>query len=164
MKHFLFITLLFFNCCFADSTTNETSSLISFTPPEGWRMVDESKLSPSVLAMVVGSGSKEFPPSLNLGVHHNSGSLKEFLRFVKQVNQADGIIWTDLGIIRTQAGDASLSQLDTRTEWGMVREMQVIFVQDDNAYILTAAALREEFPKFYKQFFASLRSLAIKNS
>lgn len=135
---------------------------VAFTPPKNWELVDQTKLPASVMAMVVGKGSYSFPPSLNLGVHKNAGNLKEFLKFVKEINNTDGIDWKDLGTIKTLAGDASLSQLDTKTEWGAVREMQVILIYNNDAYILTAAALRNEFPKFYKDFFASMRSLRIE--
>lgn len=145
----------------APTSVHSASQMITFVPPTGWRQVDKSKLTPNVLAMVVGKGSREFPPSINLAVHRESGTLKEFLRFVKQVNEADGIEWKDLGLIRTQSGDAALSQLDARTEWGVVREMQVILIHENDAYILTAASLKDEFSKFYKEFFASLRSLKL---
>ncbi len=167
MRTLIIITLLLANCgsLVADTTNihcEKSVETLTFSPPKGWRQVDQKKLTPSILAMVVGKGSHEFPPSINLAVHEESGSLKEFLQFVKNVNLADGIQWKDLGPIRTQAGDASLSQLDAQTEWGTIREMQVIYIHENNAYILTAASLKDEFPKFYKEFFASLRSLKIE--
>lgn len=137
---------------------------VAFTPPKEWRLVDKSKLPASILAMVVGKGAHDFPPSINLGIHHDSGSLRQFLKYVKQTNDADGVDWKDLGTIHTDAGEASLSQLETRTEWGLVREMQVILVKDNKAYILTAAALKDEFSKFYKDFFSSMRSLRINKT
>lgn len=168
MKMLLIFTLLILNNSFAFaekmSTEKEKSrQTLTFSPPKGWRQADPGKLTPNILAMVVGKGSHEFPPSINLAIHQESGSLKEFLRFVKKVNQADGIQWKDLGPLRTQAGEASLSQLDAKTEWGTIREMQVIYIHENNAYILTAASLKDEFPKFYKEFFASLRSLKIED-
>lgn len=154
------------HCGDIGSVTTQTAQQesLTFVPPAGWQMVDKSKLTPSVLAMVVGKGSTDFPPSINLAFQTEAGSLKQFLKFVKKINDADGIEWKDLGPIRTQAGEASLSQLEMKTEWGLVKEMQVIYVKDDVAYILTAAALKEEFPKFYKEFFASLRSLKVQKS
>jgi hypothetical protein len=141
----------------------EPGSVI-FTPPKDWQLVDKSKLPKSIMAMVVGKGKTNFPPSINLGLHQESGTLKEFLKYVKEVNDSDGIEWKDLGTIRTQAGDASLSQLDTSTEWGTIREMQVIFVKDDVAYILTAAALKDEFSTFYREFFNSMKSLKVNKT
>jgi len=158
-------------CGFADTAiekavleTAQAPGSVVFTPPQGWRLVDRNQLSASILAMVVGKGKHDFPPSINLGMHNESGTMKEFLKYVKETNQENGLEWKDLGTIRTQAGDASLSQFDTVTEWGPIREMQVIFVKDNSAYILTAAALKSEFPQFYKDFFASMKSLRINKT
>ena len=54
-----------------------------------------------------------------------------------------------------------LSQVDTRTQWGEVRLMHVIFQENEVVYILTGAALKEEFPRFYKDFFNSFCSLSL---
>ncbi len=50
-------------------------------------------------------------------------------------------------------------QLDTKTEWGNVRMMHVMLVKNGTVYILTAAALQEEFPEFYKDFFNAMKTL-----
>ena len=134
---------------------------VSFSPPKGWSLADAQTLPEHVQVMVVGSGEKEFPPSMNLTTEDFQGSLRDYLNIVKEINKANGAEWKDLGKIRTVAGDASLSQADTLTEWGPVRMMHVILIKDDTVYILTAAALKKDFPKYYKHFFESLRSLRI---
>jgi hypothetical protein len=77
------------------------------------------------------------------------------------MNDAQGFEWKDLGTIRTEAGTASLSQVDTKTEWGSVRLMHVIMMKNGTVYILTASALKDEFSQFYKEFFAAMRSLRV---
>lgn len=134
---------------------------VTFVPPQGWQMADSKELSPNVKSMVVGKGDKEFPPSINLAVEPYKGTQKEYLKIVKRINEAGKREWKDLGIIRTSAGDASLSQVDETGEWGSIRMMHVILVKESIAYILTAAATREEFSRFYKDFFAAMRSLNI---
>jgi hypothetical protein len=137
------------------------SDAVQFTPPKGWRFADSQALSNNVLLMVIGKGQHAFPPSMHLGTERYEGTLKEYLKIVRAINDAKGDEWKDLGTIRTAAGDASLSQLDTKTEWGDVRMLHVILIKEGTVYILTAAALKEEFPKFYKDFFRSLRSLRV---
>lgn len=137
----------------------EHQETVLFNPPEGWHLADAKALPPSVKVMVVGKGSNVFPPSINLGTENFKGSLKQYLQVIKSINDSHGSEWKDLGNIQTEAGSASLSQVDAKTEWGEVRMMHVILVKDDQAYILTAAALKEEFPKFYKDFFNSMRSI-----
>ena len=134
---------------------------VVFNPPEGWFLADPDALPPHVEVMVVGKGKHEFPPSINLSTEEFEGTMKDYLKIVREINHSHGSEWKDLGTIRTQAGEASLSQADARTEWGPVRMLHVILSRDGVIYILTAAALKEEFPKFYKTFFESLRSLRV---
>lgn len=145
------------------SQSSETFS-VQFTPPPGWRFGELNPLLPSVKVVVVGKGQHELPPSMTLGTESYRGSLKDYLKIVKTINDAQGGDWKDLGAIRTEAGEASLSQLDTKTEWGEMRMMHVILLKNETIYILTAAALKDEFPKFYKDFFQSMRSLRIEKS
>lgn len=140
-------------------STTEVFKTIQFTPPTGWRSADPKSLPKHVRAMVVGKGAREFPPSLNLGIEPYKGTLKEYLKIVKAINETQNASWKDLGNILTEAGEASLSQVDTKGEWGDVKMMHVILLKDEMIYILTAASLKEEFPKFYQEFFKSMRSL-----
>ncbi len=146
-----------------EEQASKASGVVMFTPPQGWRLADSNQLRPSVKIMVVGKGKHEFPPSMNLTTELFNGSLKDYLKIVKEINDAQGSEWKNLGSIRTTAGEASLSQADTHTEWGDVRMMHVILLKDETIYILTAAALREEFPNFYKEFFNSMRSLSVQD-
>jgi hypothetical protein len=133
-----------------------------FTAPEGWRVAETDQLPPHVQVMVVGKGQLEYPPSINLSTEEFHGTLKDYLQIVKNINQKRGTEWRDLGKIRTEAGEASLSQVNSRTKWGMVRMMHVILVKEDHVYILTASALQSEFSSYYKPFLESLRSLTVK--
>lgn len=146
-----------------EQAMNEPGAVF-FTPPEGWRIADATQLPSNVKIMVVGKGDHVFAPSLNLTVEPYKGTLKQYLKIVKSINDAKGAAWQDLGNIKTQAGNANLSQVDTKTEWGETRMMHVILLKNNHIYILTAAALREEFPKFYKEFFSALRSLHINKN
>lgn len=141
-----------------ESPSSNANSVL-FTPPSGWKSADPKSLLPHVKAMVVGKGVHEYPPSINLGTESYPGTLKQYLKRIKEINTSQGAYWKDLGTIQTKAGKASLSQVDKKTEWGEVRMMHVILNKDGTMYILTAASLKDEFPKFYKDFFSSLSSL-----
>jgi hypothetical protein len=136
---------------------------VSFTPPTGWRIAEKPPETPHVQLMIVGKGHNEYPPSMNLVVEEYNGSLKNYLKKVKAINDSQKSQWKDLGNIRTAAGNASLSQLDFTNEWGNIRMMHVMLVKSGHMYILTAAALKEEFPKYYKEFFSAFRSLTIND-
>lgn len=137
----------------------QEAGAVTFQPPSHWMLADPKALPGNVRIMVVGKGNGEYPPSLNLWSEHFVGNLKQYLRIVKAINDKKGDDWKDLGVIRTEAGDASLSQVDSKTKWGTERLMHVILVRDNRVYILTAAALKDEFPKYYKDFFNAFRSL-----
>lgn len=139
--------------------SNVSNDFVQFTPPAGWHFAEAASLPASVKTLVIGKGGFEFPPSINLGMEVYPGTLKQYLKRVKEINDAQGHRWKDLGKIRTQAGDASLSQADKQTQWGEVKMMHVILQKNGIIYILTAAALKEEFPKFYKDFFNSFCSI-----
>lgn len=134
---------------------------VMFDPPTGWKMADPKALSKYIKIMVVGDTSATFPPSINLAYDPFKGNLKDYLKMVKSYNETQGAEWKDLGTIRTKAGDASLSQVDAKTKWGVERQMQVIFLKDNTAWILTCAALKEDFSKYYKDFFEAMKSLRI---
>ncbi|KAF3363377.1 Uncharacterized protein PHSC3_000024 [Chlamydiales bacterium STE3] len=132
---------------------------VAFVPPQGWRLADKISLPKHVLVMVVGKGANDYPPSMNLGYDHFNGSIKEYLKIIKNINASQGCQLKDLGSISTKAGTASLSQFDEKTPWGEVRQMHAILLKDGIAYILTASALKDEFPKFYQDFFKSIQTL-----
>lgn len=167
------LTLLIFThlnslCAAAEiKSSPQNEPYVWFTAPKGWMYADTStlppnaKLSPKIKIMVIGKGQHPMPPTMNLFTEPYTGTLKQYLKMVKSINDAQGHEWKDLGNINTASGPGSLSQMDTKTEWGHLRMMQVILLKDGHIYILTASALKEEFSNFYKEFFASMRSLRI---
>jgi hypothetical protein len=142
---------------------NSGVGIALFTPPKGWSQTDTTALPPSVKVMVVGKGSGAFPPSMNLSTQSYIGTLKQYLKMIKSINESQGYEWKDLGNIKTDAGIASLSQVDTKNEWGIIRQMHVVLLKNGQIYILTGAALKEDFSKFYKSFFDAFHSLKINN-
>lgn len=144
-----------------EKPSKSQEGFILFTPPAGWRLADANSLPAHVRVMVVGAGASSFPPSMNLSSEPFTGSLKQYLKTVKNLNTAQGYEWKDLGTIKIKAGNASLSQVDTKSQWGDVRLMHVIMIHDGYVYILTASALKDEFSILYKDFFAAMRSLRV---
>lgn len=145
------------------SLKENEEGIVFFTPPNGWMLADQASLPGRVKTMVIGKGPSSFPPSLNLSSEPYKGTLKQYLKIVKNMNTAQGYEWKDLGSIQTQAGLGSLSQVDTKSQWGTIRLMHVIVVKNGNVYILTASAMKDEFSIFYNDFFKAMRSLKIVN-
>jgi hypothetical protein len=142
-------------------TIAKTQDAAIFTPPSGWKLADPKALPEYIKVMVVGSGKNEFPPSMNLAFDPFSGSLQEYMKIVKAINDSQKAIWKDLGPFQVGKHDGRLIQVDSRTKWGEERQLQLIVVFDGAAYILTASALKEEFPQFYPEFFKAMKSFTI---
>lgn len=146
----------------SEQLTAEKMEVVEFTPPAGWRYGEQRPEHKHVRSMVIGKGEHELPPSLTLATDRFQGPLKEYLKRAKGISEADGGVWKNLGSIRTEAGEATLIQEDRKTNWGDLRLMYVFLPRNGTVYILTAAALKEEFVKFYADFFRSMRSLRIR--
>lgn len=167
-KTLLILMTLTAFCCFAENAPSDQSKetpeqeLVTFIPPKGWKSADLEKLPSVIKTMIVGTGKENFPPSITLAIEPFSGNLKDYLKIVKNINNSEKTEWKDLGKITTKAGSASLSQFDEKSNWGTTRTMTTILVQNGNAYILSATALKSEFATFYKDFFEAMRSLDLK--
>ncbi len=74
---------------------SQQADVALFTPPTGWRLADSKALPPSVKVMVVGKGAHEFPPSMNLGTEKYDGTLQDYLKLIKSINDAQGSAWKD---------------------------------------------------------------------
>lgn len=146
------------------TNAKDAPGAVMFTPPQGWRLVDPKELPGTIKAMVIGKGQGPVPPTISLGIDPFSGTLKEYLKKVKAINESHGDEWKDLGNIQTEAGPASLSQVDIKTQWGVVRAMHVIFLKDGNIYILTTSSSKQEFSQFYPEFFKVMRSLRMNKT
>lgn len=128
----------------------------TFQPPDKWKMAESKMLSPNVKALVIGPSTSAYPPSINLATESYQGSLKQYIEIAKSIGTKKGGIWKDLGPFTTKAGKGRLTQLDTKTNWGDVRMLHLIILKDGAIYVLTAAALKLEFPTYYKDIFDTL--------
>lgn len=136
-----------------------------FTPPKGWNFADPSKLSAFIKVGFVGKGNSSFKPSLNMAEEDINIDEQEYLKAVKELHAADKTVkWQLLGKIQTKGGEANLAEIDSKTTSGEVKMLQLILVKEKKAYILTGAALKEEFASCYKDFLATFKSVQTGNN
>ncbi len=146
----------------ANATQNKSIIYATFIPPTKWNAVDESLLSPRVLAAYVNRSSTGFLPSINLAIENTDLTLKEYLRHAKALHQSDTKTrWRELGQFLTKTGKGQLTAIDTESKWGPVRMLQLIMMANKKAYILTASASKADFPFFHGQFKNAFSSFAI---
>lgn len=137
----------------------------SFVPPKGWEHVEGQEMPQDVRVVVRGSGKGALPPSMNLAIEKVACTQEEYVRVAQKLHQADPqASWSDLGTLQTSSGRANLWQIDIKTQWGEVRVLQAMRVAHGQAFVLSAAALKSEFPTFSKELLAALRTLSISTS
>lgn len=133
-----------------------------FIPPESWDLADPTTLSQAVKIAFLTKGSKGFCPSINLAIEKTHVSINEYLKAVKAIHEQDrSNQWRALGKVKTQSGLAQLTEIDSPSEYGPIRLLQLILLKDGYAYVLTAAALKEEFSAHYQAFQTAFRSLTL---
>jgi len=127
-------------------------------------MIDAKALSPRVLAGFVKKSKAGFCPSMNLSIEQVDLPLHKYVQEVKKLHEKDRTTrWRDLGSIKTGAGLARLTEIDSKSKWGDVRMLQMILVKEGKAYILTTAAPKEDFATFYPEIKKSLSSFVQSN-
>ncbi len=141
-------------------TSLGASETCFFIPPKGWEIANPKMLAPSVQICFLGKSSKGLPPTINLATEVVNVSLEAYVEEVRKIHKADpNCRWRDLGKFTALMGSGRLMELETPTELGPARMVQLVVIKESVAYILTAAALKEEFSMYYKTFDAALHSL-----
>jgi hypothetical protein len=156
IKKILLVTLF----CLLPGIKSWAEEFCYFIPPKGWNIANPNALSPRVKIAFLGRSSKGFLPSVNLATEQVNITLAAYIEAVKKIHEADpNSTWRDLGKYNTPIGEGRLTEIETKTQNGPARLMQLIVIKNKTAYILTTGALKEEFPKYYKEFETVLASL-----
>jgi hypothetical protein len=135
----------------------------TFLPPQGWEIAQLKNPSPHVKIGFLGKGKSEFRPSINLATEGGVDvPLKGYVKAVKEQHKAEsGTQVRDLGAFPMKCGSGQLIELTSPSPWGPVRVLQALFVEEGTAYILTAAALKEEFITLQKELLQSFASFKL---
>lgn len=154
--HWVISTLLLF------SPLTSEEPFYYFVPPKTWDVVDPSKLTSMFKIAFVERSNKTFKPSLNLGIQKTKVSLAEYVEAAKKQHLTNrNKKWSELGLVKTKAGMAHLSQIDEKTQMGDIRSMQCILLHKEHIYVMTAVALREDFLHYHNEFLEAFESFSI---
>ena len=133
-------------------------------PPNDWLLTPPEYLAPRVKFAFLRKKNSGFCSSVNLATEEIRVSAKDYLQAVRKIHEEDPKTrWREVGKIQTRAGEAVLTEVDTKTEWGAVRLMQMIFIKEQMAYILTAAASKDEFAQYYNDFKSVFASFTLSS-
>ena len=145
-----------------NSETASDAAQCYFIPPEGWEIADPKTYTSHVQIAFLKRTNKGFFPSINLAIEETQATLSDYLKAVKAIHEQDrNNHWRALGKVQTAAGLAQLTEIDSTIEIGPIRLLQLILIKEGRAYVLTAAALKEEFSTYYKNFQTAFRSLTL---
>lgn len=155
-----------FTFAFCILTSAFLFSYCYFIPPKGWEFADPSTLSSRVRVAFVGKSGWGFSPSVNLAIENEvEGDIENYLQQVKEIHEkTPNTRWRDLGPFTTLSGPARLTSVDLHSPRGDARLLQLIFLKDKVAYILTATAGKEEFFKLQKEFEGALHSFRLTDN
>ncbi len=135
------------------------------SPPKGWEcIVDEKQLPQKVKAIFVGTGhgNSQFTPSINIASESTQLSLKDYVAQAKSYHEGRaGTRCALLGNMATAAGSAEMLQIDRPSQWGDIRFVQAMLLQDGEAYVVTATCLKQEFSAFSSQIFKAIQSFSL---
>ncbi len=132
------------------------------TPPKGWEIANPQFLAKTVQIAFLKKSIRGFSPSINLAIEKSNLSLSEYLSVIRQIHESDKRNrWRQLGKVHTLSGIGQLTEIDAVTEFGAVRMLQLILLKQGYAYVVTAAALKEEIAQYYKEFQSAFRSLQV---
>lgn len=140
-------------------------SVAIFHPPEGWECAFPENLSSCVQIGFLGKGSGQFRPSLNLATEEVDVGLRQYIKAVKEIHTAEpGTGWRDLGAFKSLAGKGRLTEISTSSPMGDVKMLQMIVVLKKTAYIMTGAALKDDFLRLQEVFLKAFQSLSLEKN
>lgn len=135
------------------------------TFPKNWdRIEDPTQLPKKVNCLVLGPVKQNFTPSINIASEKTPLSAIEYLKEAKKFHESLPLTKCHyIGELKTRSGPAPAMLIDKFTDWGGVRFLQVMIVEDGLAYVLTGTCLENEFPEFEKTFVDTFCSFKRRN-
>ncbi len=135
-----------------------------FAPPSGWQPAKTNDPASPIELAFIGSANNptEFAPNISLAFEEVDCSLKEYVRGAKEhILTEPGTTWRDLGKFQIAAGEARLTESSGPSPWGDMKSLQVLFVKETKAYILTATMLKKDFGTLQPTILKALKSLTL---
>ncbi len=115
-----------------------------FIPPPNWEMANPSLNTQMTQANFI---SKAHPGcSISLSSEPTEGSLKDYVAAVKTLFAQDpNARWRDIGPYKTACGEGRLVEIEMKSAMGDMRQLQLIVLHHDVAYIVTTSAPKGYF-------------------
>ncbi len=135
---------------------------VFFIPPNKWELVNPKLYPPFIEVSFVKKEISTCRPTLNLAIQKTSLTLDEYTNEAKKIHIKERTAtYRILDKIHLSQGPAYICQINKTTNSTDFEILQMIFVKDDYAYVLTAACRKEEMLKNYQTFMNVFTSFKI---
>ena len=133
-----------------------------FHPPKDWLISNPTNLPKEVKIAFIQSERKIITPSINLTLEKVDVPIETYIKEVKKIHQADRTTQCrELGILKTNSGNAHLLEITMKKEWGDVWILQSILIKGGFAHLMTGLSLKKDFMKYHELFLSTFKSLMI---
>ncbi|NGX55815.1 MAG: hypothetical protein K1060chlam5_00042 [Candidatus Anoxychlamydiales bacterium] len=157
MKFFL-LFLFFITSFFA----NEKYAY--FIEPKDYQIVNPNAYTKHVKIGFIKKSLSSFSNSINLATQETSLNIDEYSKEVERtINQDENSKWSKIGFFKTKNYSVYLAKIEKLTKFGNVQMLQMYYIENNFAYVITAASLKENFLKNLKIFKEVIESFEISD-
>jgi hypothetical protein len=145
VKYFIFLFLVF-NIFAAEKYAY-------FSEPKGYEIVNPKAYTNCIKIGFIKKSLNTFSDSINLATQKTSLNIKEYIKEVeKTINEDNNSKWEKIGFIKTDNLNVYLAKIEKNTKFGKVKMLQMYYIENEKAYVLTLASLKEKFLENLKEF------------
>ena len=143
------------------------SSLIAethpfFIAPKSWKVANPKTYTKYIQIAFSKNETSICRPSLNLSMQETDLTLDEYTKEAQNIHQKDpNTTYTILGNINIFQGKTNLSQIDQKIHSTNYQLLQMIFIKDNIAYIMTASSKKDDMLKNHQTFLDTFSSFKI---
>jgi hypothetical protein len=139
-----------------------TEQIGIFTPPAKWQYIMLPETASYIKATFIDNNGSSLKPSINIATEDISISEAAYIKAAKACHDEDpSTNWRKIGKITTLAGIATLAEIDSQNNFGKLKMLQMIFVKDKKAYIITGASKKEDFASCAQKILQAIRSFRL---
>jgi hypothetical protein len=151
MKKLFFLSLIFFSLQKIHAIDNE--KIAFFVSPKNWEIINPKTYPPFIEISLVKKEISTCRPTLNLATQKTNLSLEEYTNEAKKNHITEpNTVYKILEKINLPDGAANICLINKNTNSIDFEILQMIFVKNYHAYVLTGACRKEEMLENYKIF------------
>ena len=158
MKKFFTVFLFIFSICFSNE------KVPYFNISNKWQIADPSSYGKLIKIGYIKKGFSKFNPSINLASEKTNLSLDEYTQLAKKEHETDiDTIYEVIEKIPINGGYATISFIDKKIRNIELKLAQMIYLDNKDVYVITAASEKGKFYGNYPEFLKIFRSFRLVN-